>query len=110
MKIRYGSHKIGKQLTNGSELRQRYGLLTKKIQQRLDEISAAPNLKVLMQIPAANCHQLKGERTGQWALDVSKNFRLVFELDHDPVPVKKENEIDTQYITDLCITDISDYH
>jgi proteic killer suppression protein len=34
-----------------------------------------------MDLPGFRLHQLKGNRQGSWAIDVSKNWRIVFSFD-----------------------------
>jgi len=36
-----------------------------------------------MNLPGMRLHPLKGKRTGQWAVRVSGNWRLVFEFDSE---------------------------
>ncbi len=36
-----------------------------------------------MNVPGYRLHQLKGDRSGQWAVWVSGNWRLVFAFDGD---------------------------
>ena len=36
-----------------------------------------------MNLPGYRLHQLKGQRTGQWAVSLSGNWRLVFEFEGD---------------------------
>lgn len=109
MKVTY-SNKVKKKLSSASEIKKAYGTMAKKVQARLDEIKASPNLKVLMQIPAANCHALSGNKNGEWALDISANYRMLFEISHDPVPKKDNGEIETIEVTDVKILDTTDYH
>jgi plasmid maintenance system killer protein len=109
MEIAY-SNRVKKKLSSASEIKKAYGTMAKKVQNRLDEIKASPNLKVLMQIPAANCHALSGNKDGEWALDISANHRMIFEIDHDPVPKKDNGEIETVEVTDVKILDTTDYH
>lgn len=110
MEIDYGSNKIKKKLSSPSEIKKAFGVMAKKVQSRLDDIIASPNLEVLSQIPAANCHQLSGKRTGEWALDISANHRLIFEIDHDPIPRKDNGEIEKIKVTDIRIIETTDYH
>lgn len=110
MKIEFGKKKLKKQLSDSTELKKNFGLLAKKIRIRLDEIEASPNLAVLMQIPAANCHSLKGDRKDEWAVDISRNDRMIFEILHNPVPITEDGSIDTLQVTDICINGIEDYH
>lgn len=110
MKIEFSKNKLKKQLSNTTELKKAFGVNAKRVRSRLDDIEASPNLAVLMQIPAANCHSLTGDRKGEWALDISGNYRIIFEITHDPVPITKDGSIDTLLVTDICIIEIVDYH
>jgi plasmid maintenance system killer protein len=110
MKVDFASNKLRKQMGSASEIKRAFGVNAKRVKQRLDEMEASPNLAVLQQIPAANCHPLKGDRQGEWAVDVSGNHRIVFEPDHDSVPKKENGEIETIKITDIKILKTTDYH
>lgn len=95
---------------SASEIKRAFGTNAKKVQQRLDEMEASPNLAVLQQIPAANCHPLKGNMLGEWAVDISGNHRIIFEPDHVPVPKKENGEVESIAITDIKIIKTGDYH
>lgn len=109
MNITY-SNKIKKKLSSPSEIKKAFGTMAKKVQNRLDEIIASPNLKVLMQIPSANCHPLFGNKIGEWAVDISANHRMIFEINQDPVPKKDNGEIETIEVIDIRIIETTDYH
>ena len=110
MKVRYGTRKLEKQLTDPKNLSKAYGALARKINQRLKELAAAENLSVMMTLPAARCHPLKGNFEGQWAVDVSGNYRLLFEPDHDPLPLNEDGGLNLRLITHIRITAVLDYH
>jgi proteic killer suppression protein len=110
MNIQYGNNKLRRQLSSASEIKKAFGEMAKKVTRRLDEITASPNLAVLMKIPAANCHPLTGDRQGEWAVDISGNFRMIFEINQNPIPLKTDGGIDTVLITDITITGTEDYH
>ncbi len=110
MKIEYRKNKLKKQLSSASEIKRNFGLNAKRISSRLDDINASPSLYVLMQIPATNCHKLSGDRDGEWALNISVNHRMIFELAHNPLPKNEDGSLDTQSVTNICITEIVDYH
>lgn len=111
MNISYGSNKLVRQLSSASEIKKAFGQLAKMISTRIADISAAPNLNVLEQLPQLNCHPLKGNRKGEWAITVSGNYRLIFVLDYDPLPMTDEGLIDKILITDIIIIAASeDYH
>lgn len=110
MNISYSTNKLEKKLSTASEIKKGYGVLAKRLIQRLDEIRAAPNLAVLMKLPTADCHPLKGNRQGQWSVHISGNYCIVFTLNHDPVPKTELGEINTIEITEVEIIEITDYH
>lgn len=110
MKIQFSNNKIAKKLENASAIKKHFGDMAKKISMRLDDIRAVPNLAVLKQIPQAGCHELKGNRKGEWAVSISVNHRLIFELDHNPIPLKEDGAIDEIVITDIVVTGTEDYH
>lgn len=76
----------------------------------MKELSACDNLEILKSIPAARCHELKGEKKGAFAVDISRNCRLIFIPDHNPLPVKEDKSIDCIKITDVKILRTEDYH
>lgn len=79
MQIEYKTKKLEKICTNAREAERRYGReIAEKIHQRIDEIQAAPNIEMLLQFRIGRCHQLKGNRKNQYALDLVHPYRLVF--------------------------------
>jgi plasmid maintenance system killer protein len=110
MKINFKNNKLKKQLGSASEIKKAFGVNAKRVANRLSDIEASPNLSVLIQLPAANCHALFGNRNGEWALDISANHRMIFQISHDPIPLKDDESIDTIMVTDIIITGTEDYH
>jgi proteic killer suppression protein len=76
---------------------------------RLQQLSAAAELETLRTLPG-RCHELKGERTWQLAVDVTKGLRLIFEPAHDPPPSKPDGGLDWTSITAVRILEVRDYH
>lgn len=110
MKIEYRNNKLKKQFSNASEIKKGFGVNAKRVASRLDDIIASPNLAVLIQIGAANCHPLSGDRKGEWAIDISGNYRLIFEITNNPISKTEDGSINTLLVTDICIIEIVDYH
>lgn len=111
MNIDYKTNKLRKQLSNLSEIKKHFGANAKRVNQRMEDITASNNLQVLCSIPQANCHPLTGDRAGEWAVDVSANYRLIFTIDHDPVPVKEDGSVNRIMVTDIqIIAAQEDYH
>lgn len=110
MNIAYSTNRLRKQLSSASEIKKAFGVNAKRVSQRMADITAAPNLAILQQIPAANCHPLTGDRKGEWAVDISANHRLIFEIDHDPMPQNDDGSVNTILVTDIRIIESTDYH
>jgi proteic killer suppression protein len=60
--------------------------------------------------PPFRCHQLKADRDEQFAVDVGKSLRLVFEVGNDPIPRRDDGGIDLQRVTAIRILEVVDYH
>ena len=110
MEIEYSNRRLKAQLTTPLELKKTYGSIAQKVNLRLQQMISSPTLTVLQSIPGAKCHQLKGNMVGKWAVEVSANYRMIFELDHDPIPKNPNNSIDTNLITKIKILSVEDYH
>ena len=76
----------------------KYGrAMAEKIQQRIQELSAADSVETMIRFRIGRCHQLHGNRKSQYALDLVNGWRLIFE--------KKNGEIKI-----VTIQEITDYH
>jgi plasmid maintenance system killer protein len=81
------------------------------IRARLDELADADYLDVMRFLPQADCHELKGKRTGQLAVKLDKGYRMIFEPADNPVPKKKDGGLDWTRVTAIRILELSvDYH
>lgn len=79
----------------------------RKLRSRLADLRAASRVTELV---AGRPHPLKGERLGQFALDLYGGARLVFEPANDPVPRRDDASIEWSAVTIVCIEYIGDYH
>lgn len=110
MNIFYRRNKLEKQLSNASEIKRAFGVLAKRISQRKTEIEDSDTLAILMQIPAAKCHPLTADKRGQWSVHISGNFRIIFEIADNPIPLRDDGSVDTESVKRIYIIDIEDYH
>ncbi len=110
MEISYKSRKLEKQLTDPKEMARSFGQLARKVKQRLMDLKGADNLGIMRTILAARCHELTGDRKGELAVDVSGNYRLIFEPHHEPVPKKNDGGLNWDEVTKIRIKEIEDYH
>ncbi len=98
MDIIYKNKKIEKVCTDARTAERTYGAeMAEKIQQRIDEISAADTVEMMIQFHIGRCHPLTQNRKGQYAVDLAHPYRLVFE--------KRGDEIQL-----VNILEIVDYH
>jgi proteic killer suppression protein len=87
-----------------------FGQLARKVNQRIKDLTDADNLAIMRTISAARCHELTGDRKGELAVDVSGNYRLIFEINHEPVPKKDDGGLNWEVVTKIQINEIEDYH
>ncbi len=98
MQIEYKNKKIAEVCTNISKAEKKHGKeLAEKIHLRIKQILAATSVEMLLQYKIGRCHQLKGKRKEQYAMDLVHPYRLVFE--------RKESKIQIAYILEIV-----DYH
>jgi proteic killer suppression protein len=79
----------------------------RKLHARLADLAAALRVTDLM---AGSPHPLKGDRQGQFALDLTGGWRLVFAPANQPIPRRDDASIDWSAVTIVCIEYIGDYH
>lgn len=78
-----------------------------KLQRRISELFAAT---VVLELAAGRPHPLKGERLGQYAVDLHGGHRLVFKPTRQPPPTKADGAIDWGQVRDITIIWAGDYH
>jgi proteic killer suppression protein len=101
------STKLSKLLNDESALKRKFGVIrATRIRRRLSEFTAAENLSKISYLPPARLHQLHGDREGQFAVDVVKNWRITF----DGFDENDNHTTDKGKIVSLLIHGIEDYH
>jgi proteic killer suppression protein len=110
MEISYKSKKLEKQLTDPKKMNKAFGVMAKKVNQRMKDLTGAENLAVMRFIQAARCHELKGDKKGLLSVDVSGNFRLIFEPDHTPPTKKEDGGLDWERVIKIRMIEIEDPH
>jgi len=80
--VRFRTRKLQSQYERSGEAVKAYGEpVARKYILRINTIRAAHDIEVLKHLPALRCHQLKGRRQGQWAVNLTDYQRLVFTLE-----------------------------
>ena len=81
----------------------------KLIRRRLDAVAAAVVLEDLRNTPG-RLHELKGDRQGQFTLDLDGPYRLILAPAHKPVPMRAGGGMDWSQITAVTVLGIEDTH
>ena len=94
-----------------SALKKAYGdRMVRTIAMRMAMLRHAPTLSKVPITKPDRRHQLKGNRAGQYAVDLVHPNRLVFEPNHNPIPRKKDGGIHIDQVTAITIIEIVNYH
>jgi len=111
MLIYFKTRNLQKICSKENEAVKKLGLkMARKLQQRMMELSAAPCLDDISRLPPSRCHQLKGNRTGQFSVDLDHPYRLIFIPASDPEPEKQDGNLDLAKVDSIEIIDIVDTH
>ncbi len=81
-----------------------------KLKQRMMELWAADSLSDISHLPPARCHELTGNRAGQFSVDLEHPYRLLFVPMNNPLPLCGDGSIDKKQVTEIQIIDILDTH
>ena len=113
MQITFKSRKLEKSFNGRNKMVAKFGTLrTKRIQQRLLELSTALTLGEFWppyQGPG-RYHELIGDRKGQISADLDHPYRLIFVPDHDPLPKRPEGGLDWFQVNRIKIIGVEDTH
>ncbi|MBN2837865.1 MAG: type II toxin-antitoxin system RelE/ParE family toxin [Fusobacteriaceae bacterium] len=103
MKVTYKSKKLEKECSDYSLLVKSYGLqIAKKVIQRLNELESSSDLSVMSKIRSARLHKLSGDRSDEYAMDLTGNYRLII--------TSGDENIKLDQIKIVRIEKIEDYH
>lgn len=94
MDITYRNKKIEKICTDAKTAEKTYGKeMSEKIHQRIDEITAADTVEMMIHFRIGRCHSLTQNRKGQYAVDLVHPYRLVFEKSGNEIQIANVLEI-----------------
>lgn len=111
MDIGFRIKKLKKTFSTGKMLQREYGdQISAKIQLRMKVLRIAKTLSDIPASPPYRCHQLLGKRKDQFTVDLSRQLRLVFVPNHDPIPRNPQGGICTKEITAITILGVIDVH
>ncbi len=71
--------------------------VAKKYIQRIQLMKAASCLDEVMGLPSLNCHPLKGNRKGQYAIKLTGFYRLIFTVEGETLNTAMIEEVSKHY-------------
>jgi proteic killer suppression protein len=108
MDISFASPEIEKLCSEERAMQRKLGAsCARKLRARLADLDTVATVRELI---AGRPHPLKGDRAGQFALDLQGGKRLVFEPADEPIPYSEDGSIDWSQVTKARIVFIGDYH
>lgn len=110
MEIAFRTKKLAQTFNSASALRKAYGdRMARTIMTRLAVLREAQSLSMVPTLPPNRRHQLHGNRAGQYAVDLTHPYRLIFEPADTPAR-KAGDEMNTDEVTAITIIEVMDYH
>lgn len=110
MRLSFKTRKLERSLNTDKGIVKNYGTLAKKIKLRIQQLNAAATLADIATLPALRLHQYIGKRKGTWSIDIHENWRICFQIDHDPLPTLEDGGVDLDEVTAIKISSVEDPH
>ena len=98
MEVQFRSRDLERCFLESKQAIKAFGpVVGKKYIQRIQIIQAIPNLSLLMALPSLNCHPLKGDRAGEWAINLTGFVRLIFTFVDEQLTAVQIEEVSKHY-------------
>ncbi|PID64023.1 MAG: plasmid maintenance system killer [Gammaproteobacteria bacterium] len=98
MEVIFRTNKLRDCFLNSKKAIKTYGdVVGKKYIQRIQIIKAVASLDDLIVQQPLRCHELKGNRKGQYAINLTGQCRLIFTLEGETLNVVKIEEVSKHY-------------
>lgn len=109
MEVYFATKRLAGTLSNDRQRVRSHGVdVAKKLAVRINALKAAASLESMRNV-AGRCHELREDRAGQLALDLTGNLRLIFRPTADP-PSLPDGGLDWSVVTAVTILEVTDYH
>jgi proteic killer suppression protein len=110
VEITYKNNKLEQKLNTDKGLAKSYGTLAKKVKQRMTQIKSAINLQIIADNKVLRLHPYKGDRKGEWSIDIQENWRICFVINQDPIPVLEDGGVFLSEVSEIKIISVEDPH
>lgn len=98
MEIQFRTKKLQKHYENSKEAEKTYGIpVARRYIGRINIIKQTCDLSELMQLPGLRCHELKGNRKGHYAINLTGFYRLIFTVTGKKLEIVCIEEVSKHY-------------
>ena len=98
MEVTFRTRKLKREYLRSAMAIKAYGAqVARKYIQRINIIKHAGNIDELTGLPGLRCHPLKGNREGQFAVNLTGFYRLIFTLHGDELEIANIEEVSKHY-------------
>ena len=98
MKVTFRTRKLEREYRKSAKAIQAYGeQVGRKYIQRIKIIQQVRDIDELSKLPGLCCHPLKGNRQGQYAVQLTGFHRLIFILHGDALEIANIEEVSKHY-------------
>lgn len=111
LEVCFTTKKLQKVCNSDKDLVRRHGpRRAKLIRECLDDLAAIDRLLDIKKIPHHRCHELAGNRKGDFSMDLDHPYRLIFRPSHDPIPEKEDGGIDWSRVSAIVVAGVENTH
>ena len=98
MIVKFRTRKLEKCFLQSNQAVREFGdQVARKYIQRINIIKTTNSLNDLKGLPGLRCHPLKGNRAGQYAINLTGFHRLIFTLDGETLNIAMIEEVSKHY-------------
>ena len=98
MEVKFRTRRLENEYKDSKRAIRAYGqLVATRYVERINIIKSATDIEELEKLPAIDCHPLKGERKGEWAITLTGHMRLIFTLDGENLEIACIEEVSKHY-------------
>jgi proteic killer suppression protein len=111
VEIGFSNRRLAKTFSSEKSLIREFGdRIARAVGNRLSVLEHVESLAQVPAGPPERCHALGQNRQGQYAVDLVQPYRLIFEPNHDPMPMHAAGGVDISRVTAVTIIEVIDYH
>lgn len=101
MQVEFRTKRLKREFVKSKYAVRRYGkAVADRYIERINIIKSAIDIEQLENLPAINCHPLKGDRKGEWSIKLTGRARLIFTLEGEALEIVRIKEVNKQHYDD----------